>query len=570
MVVEGTSSLWALCAFALESFVQRRTEDFPELLFCFTVQGHRLRLHLPALLQSFDGVHAQSRGSTHLLGLLNQSLATVDAGLLSSFKAGGCGFENAFPLALHFAKGFLAQVTRIAPTVSELVQRSQLGAPILRLGLGRSPGLDLFHQGDALCTLVGRVFFHLLKPSQHSLVSLVACGIESLPQSMVGQTALVNLLPAVTQLTQLVLHLAPAHSRGFVFVQQSFGLRDQVKAHLIGQPTLPTFGIACGREGLVQTLVQTGVQIFTVRFERGAQSGASFGQGRALDFGDLLFEALQSRGDRLQRLLAQGLALGRVDFGFGWLVGFVRLFGTGHSCAGHGACGGVHHFAALTANLVGPDRHRGQSRAGVAQGLIGQGQGSRKTIPNRLHLFARSIQLVGVFEVNTRPNGADSERLGLGLPLRDIVLQTGVAMLGLSDRFGRQHLNALGQQDRRFALHHDLVLQILNALDHVDQLDLQAGQRLAREGSARLGGVALPSQCIGHVQAWSRQNQLGFLRPIAGQCLLPVAALDLIDLFFELFGHPFVLGGQLAVDLMQCGFTGPGLEPFAQTGAAIT
>jgi hypothetical protein len=37
MVADGASRLWALCAFALESFVQRRTEDFPQFLFCFAV-----------------------------------------------------------------------------------------------------------------------------------------------------------------------------------------------------------------------------------------------------------------------------------------------------------------------------------------------------------------------------------------------------------------------------------------------------------------------------------------------------------------------------------------------------
>jgi hypothetical protein len=82
MVVQGSSSLRSVCAFALKGFIQGGAEDFPEFLFCFAVQRHRLRLHLPALLQGFDSVHPQSRGCTHLLGFLNQGLASVDAGLL--------------------------------------------------------------------------------------------------------------------------------------------------------------------------------------------------------------------------------------------------------------------------------------------------------------------------------------------------------------------------------------------------------------------------------------------------------------------------------------------------------
>ena len=72
----------ALGAFALESFVQRRAENFPQLLFGFAVQGNRLRLDLPTLLQGFHGVHAQSGSRAHISGLLNQGLAAVNAGFL--------------------------------------------------------------------------------------------------------------------------------------------------------------------------------------------------------------------------------------------------------------------------------------------------------------------------------------------------------------------------------------------------------------------------------------------------------------------------------------------------------
>ena len=69
--------------------------------------------------------------------------------------------------------------------------------------------------------------------------------------------------------------------------------------------------------------------------------------------------------------------------------------------------------------------------------------------------------------------------LGLVLPLRYIGLQAGLSTQRLGQRFGRQDLNALGQQHGRFALHHDLVLQVFHALDHFSQALLEASQRLA-------------------------------------------------------------------------------------------
>ena len=88
----------------------------------------------------------------------------------------------------------------------------------------------------------------MLQPGQHGFVGLIASGIKTLPQRVVGQAALVNLLPAVAQMAQLVLHFSATHGGGFVGIEQGFGLRDQVGAHLIGQPALPAFGIAAGRQ----------------------------------------------------------------------------------------------------------------------------------------------------------------------------------------------------------------------------------------------------------------------------------------------------------------------------------
>ena len=316
----------AVCALALESLVQRRTEDFPEFLFGFAVQRNRLGLRLPALLQRLDRVHPQRRGSAHFLRLNDECLTALNAGFLRRLKTCRSRFENAFPMPLHFAKSFFAQVAGIAPTVGKLMQSTQLGTPIFALRMLSSPGLDLIHQGNALGTLVGRVLFHLVQPGQHRFVGLIASGIEALPQRVIGQSTLVNLLPAVTQMAQLVLHFSATHSGGFFSVEQGLGLVDQVCAHLVGQPTLPSFSVSgCGQR-CVQALVQAGVQVFAMGLEFGAQSSHCLWLRRTLAFGDLFFQHLQQSCDRFAGQLAQSLALCRVCFGFHRLVGFFSLF----------------------------------------------------------------------------------------------------------------------------------------------------------------------------------------------------------------------------------------------------
>jgi hypothetical protein len=72
----------ALRAFALERFVQRRAEHFPEFLFGLAVQRHGLGFHLPALLQCFDRIHTQSGGSAQFTRFVDQGLTAFDAGFL--------------------------------------------------------------------------------------------------------------------------------------------------------------------------------------------------------------------------------------------------------------------------------------------------------------------------------------------------------------------------------------------------------------------------------------------------------------------------------------------------------
>ena len=111
--------------------------------------------------------------------------------------------------------------------------------------------------------------------------------------------------------------------------------------------------------------------------------------------------------------------------------------------------------------------------------MLRQGQSRRKAIPDRLQLAECRVQLGRKFHVHTGPHGVGGQLLGLGLPLGHIALQTSQTGLRFSNRLGRKHFDALRQQHGRFALNHDLVLQILDAFDDFSQAGLQAGQRFA-------------------------------------------------------------------------------------------
>ena len=186
---------------------------------------------------------------------------------------------------------------------------------------------------------------------------------------MVGQAALVNLLPAVAQLAQLVLHFSATHGGDFVGIEQGFGLSDQVGAHLIGQPALPAFGIAACRQSFVQALVQTGVQLLAMGLEQVAQSHDSFSRRCTFAFGQLLFQHLQSLGHSQHGLLTQGLALGGVDFGFDRFFGLICFGRFGRFCGSNDLW---REFASQAADLVGPHGHWGQSGCGVGLGQRSQ------------------------------------------------------------------------------------------------------------------------------------------------------------------------------------------------------
>ena len=316
----------------------------------------------------------------------------------------------------------------------------------------------------------------------------------------------------------------------------------------------------------MQALVQTGVQLLAVSFEHVAQGDGGLGRRRFLGFGELLFQQLQSLGHSQHGLLSQGLALGGIDFGFDRFFGLLSFDGFGRFDCSSDLLRG---FATQAADLVGPHGHGGQSGCGVGLGHRSQSRCGRKTVPNRLQLLARSVQLRGVFQLHAGPDAALRQGLGLVLPLRHIGLQAGLTPQGLGQRFGGQDLNALGQQHRRFALHHDLVLQVLHALDHFGQAMFEARQGFAGQRRSGFGGISLPGQRIGHVQTRRLQQLLGFLGPFGGQGFLAMQALELVEFFLEQFGHALVATRQFAIDLGHQITRRLGEQPIAQAGTAL-
>ena len=275
-------------------------------------------------------------------------------------------------------------------------------------------------------------------------------------------------------------------------------------------------------------------------FERVAQSGDRLCGRGFLGFVELLFQQLQNLGHGRHRLFAQGLSLGWVDFGFGRFLNlfcFDRLGGLDRF-SGHGRV--LRQFATQTADLIGPHGHGGQGGCAVVLGHSRHSSGCRETVPNRLKLLACSVQLGWVFHVHAGPDVVERQGLGLVLPLRHIGQQAGLSAQRLGQGLGRQNLDALGQQHGCFALNHDLVLQVFHALDHFGQTLLETSQGFTRQRCPGFGRITLPGQRIGHVQARCVQQLFGFLNPLRGQSFLSVQALELVELFFEQFGHTFV------------------------------
>ena len=97
--------------------------------------------------------------------------------------------------------------------------------PVGIVGIGLAPLLDLINQGQALSTMLCGFMLDFVQPGLNHFVGVVASCIKTFPKCMVGQAALVGLLPIFTQLAQGLLHLAATDGRlqHKVFCNKYFG-----------------------------------------------------------------------------------------------------------------------------------------------------------------------------------------------------------------------------------------------------------------------------------------------------------------------------------------------------------
>ena len=332
--------------------------------------------------------------------------------------------------------------------------------------------------------------------------------------------------------------------------QQRFSAGDELFAHLVGAPALPAFQLAGTHQRGVHARFERVVDQAAMGFERLAQRLGGAVRVLGVAGGDGL---LQQHGAGFDRLL-RGCALLGVDLRLG------RLVGSGRS----GGC-----FAARGADLVGPHGHGRQRRGGVLRGGHYLGQRGAKGIPHGGELALRGLELRRVAHVHAQPLRVGQQQAGVGAPLVNVGLQPGLLRLGVPPGLGGQQLDALRQQGGGFALHHHALLQILDFLDALDDLRAQAGQRLARQRRAGLGGVALPGQGVGDVQARRLQQRQRFRFPFGGHRLLALGAAQFVELFAQRLGGALVLGRKLLEHLLHLLRARVGGQPVAHALGAL-
>ena len=167
-----------------------------------------------------------------------------------------------------------------------------------------------------------------------------------------------------------------------------------------------------------------------------------------------------------------------------------------------------------------------------------------------MELLPGTVQLVAVAHIHVLPVRILLQLQGLCMPVLDIGLQAGLHGFGIAPAFGGQQFDALRQQGSRFALHLGAGVQIFDALNALGQLVFKRQQRFAAQGRARFGRIALPGHGVGNVEAAGLQQGLGAGGPFGRECLLPLAAFDVIELFAQRLGSTFVAQAQLLVHLL--------------------
>ncbi|QJW84190.1 hypothetical protein HK414_10885 [Ramlibacter terrae] len=321
-------------------------------------------------------------------------------------------------------------------------------------------------------------------------------------------------------------------------LEQGFGLGDQFHAQLVGAPTLPAFHLAGGRQRGMRARFQLVVDQLAVLLQSIAQRRSHAGGGLAVALRDFLFELAERVGDGLDGLGAHF----RIDRSLRRARRLLRR-GFGRQAAG-------------LAQFVGPHGHRRQRRRGVLRSRDGLRQRGLERLPHHLQLVARGFQQRREARIHAGPVRIVEQRLRLLLPLRDVGAQRFDGRLRVAPRLGGKHLDALRQQHRRFALHLHARLQVFDALDAVGQLHLHAGERLAAQGRARLGRIALPGHRVGDVQPGLRQQAARLLGPFGGDDFWPLARL--ISSSFSRSGRAAPLSRALSSRKTSCICSVPG------------
>ena len=305
----------------------------------------------------------------------------------------------------------------------------------------------------------------------------------------------------------------------------------------------------------MHTCIECRIQMAAMRLERVAQRSGSASAGFAMTFCHFFLQRFELRKHSLGRLLAQRLSLCCIQTG---LAGFDR-------CCIDRRC----FLSSQRTNFVGPNGYGRQRRIGHSNRRIGLLQRSIKSGPNCHQLAAGGLQLRRVFQIHTRPGRVCHQRIDLSPPCVHIVfkrLATGACLL---QRLGGQDLNALRQQDSRFALNHRLMLQILNPTHHIAQTVLQTGQRLTRKWRTGLGGITLPGHGIGNVQPRPGQQLFCLVDPLGQEIVLLTQAPQFVHALLEHLGRTFVTSRHLPMHFVQLLQRGLALQPQPKKVAAI-
>ena len=343
--------------------------------------------------------------------------------------------------------------------------------------------------------------------------------------------------------------------RAFRAVDQRLGLLYQLLADLVGAPALPAFQFAGRSQHCMCLSFQLGANLLAMLLEGIAQRLRRSDAGLAVAAHQLL---LQSGDSGLYG-----------SFGIGTALGLGRVLECCRFARRLRSLGRRHVLATQHAQFVGPYRYRRQRTGSILDSGTGLAQRILEGTHHQLQLFNCAFQLRHMLGIDALPGGILLQRLRLLAPVRHIGIQAGFGGIGLLPALGGQHLDALRQQHGGFAVHLHAGLQILDRLDALGQLLLERGERLLAQGRTRLGGITLPGHGVGNVQLARLQQLLGLGAPLCRQQLLPLAALDLVQLLAQRLGGTLVARAQFLEHFLHAGDIGVGCQPGTHARSAV-